>query len=247
VNETALYRALPCYPRFWAWLGLWLLVTLSLLGVGIWDIRLDHAFATRAVHVQGQIVANYFRVSHGRYGDEIQIPFLAYRYEANGLFHRVDVLISLDTRSALLGHDTVPIKFLPEAPDRSRIDTEAENDFQHRHQAAPLFFGYLLLVGGGALFVGCHWQNRRWRRLAQSGPTCTGRVVSMEKLRGRGAPTVLDFEFTTEEGRLISARSQPLTWRQQVHWKDADTIQVHYDKEDPTVFVVDLSPDRRGS
>jgi len=239
-------QACPFFPlRLYA--SIWFLLTAALLGLGAWEITVNHSFSARALHRVGLVERQYDQTYSDKYGNPHYEPHLIYTYDVNGITYRPDVAITGDTKNFLQNRLTVPIEYLPEAPERSRIDLDAESDRFRLRAAGPLFIGFLLLVLGGFILGYTASQNSAWKRLKRTGITCIGRVQSIEITSPgtRNERRFLTVEFADQTGRRIEGRTQTLGFFQRMRWKAGDSIRVNYDPQNAAIFGVDLNSGRR--
>jgi hypothetical protein len=235
-------QAQPYFPlRLYT--SIWFLLTAALAGLGAWELYLNHAFAARGIGDEAFVEREYNQVWHDKYGDPRYEPHIVYRYDVNGVTYHPDTVITDDTEVYLRTRVTIPIKYLPEAPARSRIDLEAESDHYRLKAGGGIYIGFLIFVIGGFILGYSASQNAEWKRLKRLGFACIGRVQSIETTnpRTRNERRFLIVEFTDQAGHRIQGRAQTLSLLQRTRWKEGDSIRVYYDPQNTANFGFDLA------
>jgi hypothetical protein len=140
--------------------------------------------------------------------------------------------------------DTLPIIYLPESPEKSRLD----GDHRELPWILPLVFG-----GFGLIFAPVGWylavrgfrNTLRSLELLRSGSVAKGEVtdiqVDLNVRINRRHPCYLRYRFKApEDGAVHEGRSPNLPFKLQGRWKIGDDIAVVYDPMDPSRNEADV-------
>jgi hypothetical protein len=234
-------RAVP-YNR-WLWLGIavWLLVNGTILGTGAWWAHENELFADHAVHVEGTVVRKFVTVSHGRGGPHYTHG-IAYTYRAGNVVATRQTPVHGYVWEVFQEGGTIPVKYLPEKPQDSRIDEPAQDDADTMKARIGLGLGGLILLLGAAISYFAIGRNRLHRRLIAAGDSCVGKITSVEvENTGKQFRTYLQLEFRDNFNRRIEGRTWDLPQPEERHWQSGKPVRVYYDPSNSNVFTVDLT------
>jgi len=212
--------------------------------VGAHEFYRNLQFSWPVIRVTGTVTERYTTVSHGRHGSSTTYH-LDYRFnDTGGKTWDCNDSVASQTYYDLSEQGPVPIKYLPNYPDISRVDLPIE-DRNHEIMA------WMFMALGGA-FGGFGWYAfiglerlifyRRWLR--RCGVRCMGRVDAVEvntsiTINNRN-PRYLNYSYTDSTGQKHQDSSQGLSQKQEELWHEGDAIDVYYDPRDYTQSTVAL-------
>ena len=234
-------RAVPYNQWLWLGIALWLLATGVILGWGAWWARENQLFADHSVHVDGTVLRKFVTVSHGRGGTH-HTRCVVYSYQAGHIVGWCETAVHGYVWEVFQEGGPIPIKYLPETPQDSRIDEPAEDYSATMKARVGLGFGGLILLLGTAVAYFAIQRNRLHQRLVEAGDSCVGTITSVEvENSGKQLRTYLHLEFRDNYNRLIEGRTWDLPQPEERNWQSGKSVQVYFDPSDSNVFTVDLN------
>lgn len=233
-------RAIAYNRGLWLGVALWAVFTGAVLWFGGWWTWQNHLFADHGRSTAATVIRLYTTISHGRHGSSTTYH-VVYGYRVGDLLVNTQTSVHRATYLQMTAGGILPIKYLPEKPDDSRLDNTAEDADKSRAQWAGLGVGLVSLVVGTYATAHTHRRNRLQRRLTATGFSTQGTITDIASERvGKRMQPYLRFEFNDHRGQRIEGRTGPLTDRQAEPWTVGRLITVHYDGADSRVFTVNL-------
>ena len=236
------------YQSPWLMLVIWILVTGGLLywaGIRAYD---DYLFSDHAATTTGTVVQKYITESHGRHGTTYH-RHISFNYRAGNVEGFCEMEVQYGTYYYLQTNGPIPVMYLPESPQKVRVNLLAEDRSIRRTTYFLEGLGALFLIGGIVAFALTFRSNTIYQRLWREGEACRGTVsdVPFDYVgKGRVQKFYLKFQFRDNAGNDICGRSWYLPREQEGRWREGDSIDVRYDRQKPRWFTIDLNPDRTG-
>ena len=234
-------RAVP-YNR-WLWPGIvvWLVINGLILGTGAWWAYENELFADHAAHIDGTVTRKFVNVSHGRGGTHFS-HCVIYTYRAGALVGSRQTVVHGYVWETFLEGGPIPVKYLPENPQHSRIDEPAEDYSATMKARLGLGCGGVFLLLGAAVSYYAIRRNRLHRRLVAAGDSCVGTITSVEvENSGKQLRTYLHLEFRDNYNRLIEGRTWDLPQPEERKWQSGKAVRVYFDPANSSIFTVDLT------
>ena len=241
-SKPAVPRAIV-YNR-WLPVGvvLWTIFTVVVLGIGGWMTWHNHLFADHARKATGTVLRHYTTITHGKGGSTTTHYHLNYGYRVGDLLVNASTSVRQATWSQLGDGGPVPIKYLPEKPQDSRVDNAGEDYDAWQEATIGLVVGLSSLVIGSIVTARAYRRNRQQKRLVAQGIPTQGRITSVDTERvGKQMMLFLLFEFNDNRGQLVEARTRPLTSKEEGVWTIGKAVPVFYDRDNSRILTVDLS------
>lgn len=234
-------RAIPYNQWLWLGIALWLGVTGTILVWGVWWAYENQLFADHSTHINGTVVRKFVTVSHGKGGPHYT-HCVAYTYRAGNLIGTCVTPVHGYVWEVFQEGGPIPIKYLPEKPQDSRIDEPAEDYSATMKERIGLGFGGLSLLLGTAISYYGFRRNQLYQRLISAGDSCVGIITSVEmENSGKQLRTYLHLQFRDNYNRLIEGRTWDLPQPEGRNWESGKPVRVYFDPANSNVFTVDLT------
>jgi hypothetical protein len=194
-------------------------------GIGLQTLTRDRAEAVSLIRERG-VTTQAIVTRLWRGGDKSHQPWVAYRFEADGLVYGAQRKLSLKTWSRLEVGSGLEVVYVPSKPELNYPRGHIENPI-------PAFVPYLAAVILGSTGILLLFAVRRERRLLEDGRAAPGVVTELRKrARSHGAAHEMEFRYTfallsgsTGKGRGRRSRNPPPI---------GSTICVLYDPDYPS-------------
>ena len=223
-------------------LVLWTLVTGGLIYWAANRAYDDYRFSNHAATTTGIVQQKYLTQTHGRSGTTTH-HHLSFTYRAGNVVGYCDEEVQYGTYYYLKTGGDIPVMYLPEAPEKVRINLLAEDREIRRKTYCLEGFSVVIFLFGAIAFPMTFRSNAIYERLWREGLTTMGTVqdVPFDLVgKGRVKKFFLKFQFRDNNGNDILGRSWYLTASQEGRWQEGDEIAVHFDRRKPWLFTVDL-------
>jgi hypothetical protein len=220
--------------------GIFLLLGISFLAIGSWQLYIDTQFSRNARTAEGTVVTKTHRTSAPRTRaaggrsrtDHYEVTF-RFRVDA-GTFEGRDELAQDDWEQLKQG-GPVAVQYLPEDPSSNSLTTSSS----WLRNALFALVGLVLTVGGGA---GLAWTSRRAdleARLQQHGISAQGTVMELTRVPLKindESLWRLRFDYEDSRGqRHVSTSS--VSEAEVGRWKVGDVGLVRYDSASPAEAI----------
>lgn len=210
--------------------GIWLLVGIPFLGVGIGNALSEQRFQRQGMVATGTVLSKDLRRATKNRSTRYSVRF---RFTtANGQTLTDDAQVPFEQWEQLQEQGPIQVTYLPTRPESNRL--AGKDPF------LSVIFGGLGLVFagiGGFLFFKAISGILRNMHLERDGALATGTVTSVEQtnLKVNGRPLWrIRYQFTDRQGRKVDGKSEAMPWEEVARLGEGASGKVRFDPAKPT-------------
>lgn len=216
--------------------GIWLLVGVPFLIVGVVVLRSDRAFARNARVTRGIVLSMDLGNSGGTGGRSTKYV-VRYRFTApDGRVLEGREPVGRDRWLALAEREPIEIAYDPADPTRHRPAGTSDTVLG----AIFAGLGGCFTIAGGLIFgIGVRGARRaaRVRKAGMTAEAIVKHVRSTGVTINRRKQARVEYEFRDERGETRTGLSAYLPIDDATRWKPGDRITIKYDRDRPTVSI----------
>lgn len=230
---------------FFFWFGLlFAIVGTPFLVIAVYQLKIEREVLTDGVFANATLVEK----GHSSSGSSSSNYWLKYVFnDPHGAEHIRQAQVKWEQWRQFKDGDTLPIRYMPENPDRNRLGGEIDDAWW----VLPAVFGVLGVVFGGLGWTFVIVAIRKIMRqlsLLRTGSVVDGDITSFEfdpsvRINGRNPPFFRYHYFV--DGKKHTGRSPDLPFRMMGQWNHGDKIRVFYDPKQPENSEADIYDQRR--
>jgi hypothetical protein len=230
---------------FFFWFGLlFAIVGTPFLVIAVYQLKIEREVLTDGVFANATLVEK----GHGSSRSSSSNYWLKYVFnDPHGAEHIRQAQVKWEQWRQFKDGDTLPIRYMPENPDRNRLGGEIDDAWW----VLPAVFGVLGVVFGGLGWTFVIVAIRKIMRqlsLLRTGSVVDGDITSFEfdpsvRINGRNPPFFRYHYFV--DGKKHTGRSPDLPFRLMGQWNHGDKIRVFYDPKQPENSEADIYDQRR--
>jgi hypothetical protein len=230
---------------FFFWFGLlFAIVGTPFLVIAVYQLKIEREVLTDGVFANATLVEK----GHSSSRSSSSNYWLKYVFnDPHGAEHIRQAQVKWEQWRQFKDGDTLPIRYMPENPDRNRLGGEIDDAWW----VLPAVFGVLGVVFGGLGWTFVIVAIRKIMRqlsLLRTGSVVDGDITSFEfdpsvRINGRNPPFFRYHYFV--DGKKHTGRSPDLLFRMMGQWNHGDKIRVLYDPKQPENSEADIYDQRR--
>lgn len=224
--------------NFWVWFGgLWFAVGSPFLILGIYlgvqQADVSHRFEAEGKIVDGMVLTKARRTSQSSSkragGTTYEVTF---RYLTPAGMHTATAQVSPDTWDRLVERESVPVTYLPDAPQQHRIEGETSGWW------LPGLFttlGAIFAGSGGVMLLKARSRTETKRRLMRQGVSATATVTAVGEasMRINGVPQwAVRYEYQDERGATRRG-TYTCSPEEAGQWSVGDRVAIRFDRRRP--------------